>query len=112
MMPVFVSDRRFENICVSTNTDSAMEEKKSIAAELKEWNDAHRDPQEVARYVALELPIVIKTLKEGEPSFRRDSPEQVRIRRTDSSSSDCNALFSPSEQPYSPYSTVFHTAMG
>lgn len=57
----------------------APESKKIIAAELKEWNDLHREPSEVARYLPVALPIIITALRDGEPSFKRDSPDQVRM---------------------------------
>jgi len=40
----------------------AAELKKLIASELKEWNDLHREPNEVARYLPVELPIIIQAL--------------------------------------------------
>jgi len=58
----------------------AAESKRLIASELKEWNDLHREQSEVARYLPVELPIVIQALRDGEPTFKRDSPDQVRIR--------------------------------
>lgn len=62
-----------------SDSSAAIEEKKTISTELKDWNESHREPAEVTRYVGVELPILIKALKDGEPSSKRDSPEQVRV---------------------------------
>lgn len=53
------------------------EVKRGIAGELRDWNEVHREQGEVARYLAVELPIVIQALREGEPSFKRESHEHV-----------------------------------
>lgn len=51
--------------------------KKGIALELRDWNEVHREQGEVARYLAVELPIILQALRDGEPSFKRESPEHV-----------------------------------
>ncbi|KAF8309342.1 hypothetical protein DL93DRAFT_2085770 [Clavulina sp. PMI_390] len=58
-------------------TDPAFspENKKVIALELRDWNEFHREQGDLAKHLAVELPIIIKVLRDGEPSFKRESPE-------------------------------------
>jgi len=41
------------------------------ASELKEWNDLCQEQSEVARYLPVELPIIIQALRDGEPFVDR-----------------------------------------
>jgi transformation/transcription domain-associated protein len=78
-MLVSVHTHRMSSECRDLKMSKAPESKKIVASELKEWNDLHREQSEVARYLPVELPIIIQALRDGEPSFKRDSPDQVRL---------------------------------
>lgn len=65
--------------CGADLEDAGIDAKKTIALELRDWTEQHRDPAEVARYLGVELPVIIQTLREGEPATRRDAPEQVSV---------------------------------
>ncbi|KAF8339104.1 FAT-domain-containing protein [Cantharellus anzutake] len=58
----------------------SQEVKRSIATELRDFHDFHRDPADVTRFISIALPMLIKFLRDGHPSFKKNSLEhQTRI---------------------------------
>jgi hypothetical protein len=53
---------------------------KELIASGLGWSDLHREQSEIARYLPVEPPIIIQALRDGEPAFKRDSPDRVHIR--------------------------------
>lgn len=95
-----VSSKQALGLCLSprrvalTSGHVGIDVKKAIALELRDWTEQHRDPAEVARYLGVELPIIIQTLRDGESATRRDAPEQVSASVPSCALNICSTSFS------------------
>ena len=67
------------NVIDLLRKSTGQEVKRSIATDLRDFHDFHRDPTDVTRYISIGLPVLIRFLRDGQPSFKKNSLEHVSV---------------------------------
>ena len=101
-IPQLVSVRAYSMLGHFLLSTTDPELKRTIATEIRDFHDLHRDPADISRYLTVALPILIQALRNGEPSFKKDSPEHVSYCLS-FVSSPFHRLSSIANPPYAPH---------